>query len=108
MIDNRQAVDIKGISERSLIKHLKKLFLSLSLKESGDNVFLLPSNVRPTLEIVGPLLNASTELKSEQLDCSAPLENKNPASDGEGRQEMDDNDNNVACPEDDAVGPRRR
>lgn len=108
MIDNRQAVDIKGISERSLIKHLKKLFLSLSLKESGDNVFLLPSNVRPTLEVVGPLLNASTELKSEQLDCSAPLDDKNPAPAGEGRQEMDDNDNNVACPEDDAVGPRKR
>lgn len=108
MIDNGQAVDIKGIPERSLIKHLKKLFVSLSLKENGDRVFLLPSNVRPTLEVVGSLLNTCTEPKSEQLDRPVPLEDANPAPDGECRQEMNDNDNNVACPEDDAAGPRRR
>ena len=40
MIDDGQAVDIKGISEKSLMKHLKKLFLSLNLEENGDRVDL--------------------------------------------------------------------
>jgi hypothetical protein len=49
MIDDGQAVDIKGISERSLIKHLKRLFISLNLKENGDRVFLLRPKAGPTL-----------------------------------------------------------
>lgn len=106
MIDNGQAVDIKGISERSLIKHLKKLFLSLSLKEDGDSVFLLPSNVRPTMEVVGPLLDSSVELKAEQLVPSVPLNDTHIDLDTECRQEI--NDGNVACPKDDSPGPKRR
>lgn len=102
MIDNGQAVDINGLSERSLVKHLKKLFLSLSLKENSDKVFTLPSNVRPTLEVVGPLLPTSTELKTEQIDHSVRLDDKNSAPGTECGQEI--NDNNV----DDSVGPKRR
>ena len=106
MIDNGQAVDIKGISERSLIKHLKKLFLSLSLKENGDRVFLLPKNVRPTLEVLGPLLNSSVEVKDEQLNPSVPPNDTHPDLDIECKQVIDDN--NVDCPKDDAPGPTRR
>ncbi|KAF5742593.1 hypothetical protein HS088_TW09G00644 [Tripterygium wilfordii] len=73
MIDDGQAVDIKGISESSLIKHLKKLFLSLNLKESGDDVFLLRSNARPTLDVVGPLIEANVEGKDKQCDHSLPV-----------------------------------
>ncbi|XP_057975529.1 uncharacterized protein LOC131162924 [Malania oleifera] len=68
MIDDGQAVDIREISERSLTKHLKKLFKSLNLKESGDGVFLLPSNVRPTWEVVGPIICLHIETKEEWLD----------------------------------------
>ncbi|KAL5581995.1 hypothetical protein UlMin_014437 [Ulmus minor] len=107
MIDNGQAVDIKGISERALIKHLKKLFLSLSLKETGDKVFLLPSNVPPTLEVVAPLLQSTIGHKQEKVDRTILLDESetHPASDVESRQVI--NDNNEACPEDD-VGPARR
>ncbi|PON93525.1 DnaJ domain containing protein [Trema orientale] len=106
MIDNGQAVDINGVSERSLVKHLKKLFLSLSLKENSDNVFTLPSNVHPTLEVVGPLLHTSTDLKAEEHDHSVLLDDTNTAPGSERGQEI--NSNNVARPEDDSVGPKRR
>ncbi|XVF30005.1 hypothetical protein REPUB_Repub16aG0020000 [Reevesia pubescens] len=65
MIDDGQAVDIKGISERSLSKHLKKLFFSLNLKENGDRVFIVSSNTRPTLDIVGHLIKDHMESKEQ-------------------------------------------
>ncbi|KAM4123323.1 hypothetical protein ACB094_01G151200 [Castanea mollissima] len=109
MIDDGQAVDIKGISERSLIKHLKKLFLSLSLKESGDRLFLLPPNARPTLEIVGPLIHAHMEPKEQQLDHMVSANGVNSVvEDAECREVM--LENNVAGPslEEDTIAPRRR
>lgn len=106
MIDDGQAVDIKGISERSLIKHLKKLFVSLSLKENGDRVFLLPKNAHPTLDVLGPLLNCSVEVEDEQRNPSVPPNDTHPDLDIECRQVIDDN--NVDHPKDDAPGPTRR
>ncbi|KAK4601489.1 hypothetical protein RGQ29_010878 [Quercus rubra] len=109
MIDDGQAVDIKGISERSLIKHLKKLFLSLRLKESGDRLFLLPPNARPTLEIVGPLIHAHVEPKEQQLDHSVSANGVHSVvEDAECGEVMPEN--NVAGPnlEDDTIAPRRR
>ncbi|KAJ8760807.1 hypothetical protein K2173_021845 [Erythroxylum novogranatense] len=72
MIDDGQAVDIKGISEKSLIKHLKKLFVSLNLNESGDKVFLLPPRFRPTLEVVEPLIQTHVESKEQLPDHLIP------------------------------------
>lgn len=66
MIDAGQAVDVKGITERSLVKHLKKLFIALSLEENGG-VFLLPSDSRPVLEVVGPLIHAHIESKERSM-----------------------------------------
>ncbi|XP_030482678.2 uncharacterized protein LOC115699423 [Cannabis sativa] len=106
MIDNGQAVDINGVSERSLVKHLKKLFLSLSLKENSDKVFTLPSNVRPTLEVIAPLLLSSMEPKTEEAGQSVPLDDTNPALGVDNKLET--NDNNMACPADDSFGPKRR
>ncbi|KAM3712023.1 hypothetical protein ACB098_01G153100 [Castanea mollissima] len=109
MIDDGQAVDIKGISERSLIKHLKKLFLSLSLKESGDRLFLLPPNARPTLEIVGPLIHAHMEPKEQQLDHMVSANGVHSVvEDAECGEVM--LENNVAGPslEEDTIAPRRR
>lgn len=109
MIDDGQAVDIKGISEKTLIKHLKKLFISLNLKENGDRVFLLPSNTRPTLELVGPLMEALAEPKEKPLDHSVPSNDVHSIPlDTECRQLSDDN--NLAMPSlrDDASASRRR
>ncbi|KAJ6877923.1 hypothetical protein NC651_030614 [Populus alba x Populus x berolinensis] len=67
IVDDGQVVDIKGISERSLINHLNKLFISLNLKENGDRGFLLPPNVRPSLDVVGPLIQLVQSPKSSSL-----------------------------------------
>ncbi|XP_015579458.1 splicing factor, arginine/serine-rich 19 isoform X2 [Ricinus communis] len=105
MIDDGQAVDIKGISERSLIKHLKKLFVSLNLKENGDRVFLLPSNHCPTLEVVGHLINSHLEPKEQKrlndVNSVPPAVESKKLSD-------DNNDLPMASPGDDLSGPKRR
>ncbi|KAF9661634.1 hypothetical protein SADUNF_Sadunf19G0089200 [Salix dunnii] len=109
MIDDGQAVDIKGISERSLIKHLKKLFISLNLKENGDRVFLLPPKAGPTLEVVGPLIQACAEPKEQQIDHSIPSRDVDSMPpDAEHKQETDDNNVAVPSSRDDATAPRRR
>ncbi|KAE8693516.1 DNAJ heat shock N-terminal domain-containing protein isoform 2 [Hibiscus syriacus] len=95
MIDDGQAVDIKGISERSLNKHLKRLFLSLNLKENGNRVFLHSSKSRPTLDVVGHMIQAPTEPIEQQPTNSGSVK------DG---QVMDENNSD----KDDSAGPKRR
>ena len=56
LIDDGQAVDISGLSEKLLVKYLRKLFLSLKLNEKTRLVFLLPSGVPPTLDVVGAVI----------------------------------------------------
>ncbi|WVY95855.1 hypothetical protein V8G54_028006 [Vigna mungo] len=108
MIDNGQAVDIKGISERSLAKHLKKLFLSLNLKENGDRVFLLSSKGRPTLDVLGPLIHSYTNSINEQAEASAPVvpESSSVPVDAGNAKMVDDHV--IASPDDHSVGPRKR
>uniref|UniRef100_A0A2P2LXS4 DNAJ heat shock N-terminal domain-containing family protein n=1 Tax=Rhizophora mucronata TaxID=61149 RepID=A0A2P2LXS4_RHIMU len=79
MIDDGQAVDINGITERSLSKHLKKLFVSLNLKENGDSVFLLPSSGHPTLEVVRTLIEANMKPKEQQSHQSVVSKDKHSA-----------------------------
>ncbi|KAI5668291.1 hypothetical protein M9H77_18144 [Catharanthus roseus] len=91
MIDDGQAVDISGLSEKSLVKRLRKLFVSLKLKEKGDNCFLLPSKVRPTLELVGAIIrshglrsqdgNSENKMQSVPADSSREVTNDAPVSD---------------------------
>ncbi|XP_019453044.1 PREDICTED: uncharacterized protein LOC109354778 [Lupinus angustifolius] len=107
MIDDGQAVDIKGISERSLMKHLKKLFLSLNLKENGDRVFLLPSEARPTLDVVGPLIHSYMNPVKEDADPSAPVPETCPVPKDIGSEQTMD-DQMTKTLEDNSVGPRRR
>ncbi|KAK7279718.1 hypothetical protein RJT34_24775 [Clitoria ternatea] len=107
MIDDGQAVDIKGISERSLMKHLKRLFLSLNLKENGDRVFLRPSKARPTLDVVGPLIHSYMYLENEQADPSAAVLETSAVPVDMGNEQMVDG-HVTEVPEDHSVGPRRR
>jgi len=102
MIDNGQAVDIKDISEKSLVKHLKKLFISLNLKENGDRVFLLPSKASPTLDVVGPLIQ-SMHPGNDRADPSAEL----PETCTVPAEQVAD-DHSTEPPEDHSVGPRKR
>ncbi|KAG2598058.1 hypothetical protein PVAP13_5KG372000 [Panicum virgatum] len=66
MIDSGEGIDISGISDKPLVKRLKKLFRSLRLKESATGAYLLPPKNVPTLDIVGPLLLASSKLTGDK------------------------------------------
>jgi len=66
MIDTGEGIDISGISDKPLVKRLKKLFRSLRLKESATGAYLLPPKNVPTLDIVGPLLLASSKLTGDK------------------------------------------
>ncbi|GMJ11661.1 hypothetical protein like AT1G65280 [Hibiscus trionum] len=104
MIDDGQAVDIKGISEKSLNRHLKKLFFSLKLKENGDRVFLLSSKSRPTLDVVGHLIQAPTELKEQQPVNSGSVKDAHSIPEhAECIQVMDENNSD----KDDSAPPKR-
>lgn len=102
MIDDGQAVDIKGISEISLKKRLKKLFLSLKLKERGDRVFLLPPGASPSLDMVGHLIKGGEEEVEKNLDDSAPLKNTEAATTVNGGAD----ENTLGA--DDVAGPKKR
>lgn len=109
MIDDGQAVDIRGLSERSLVKHLRKLFLSLNLKENGDLVFLLPSNVGPTLEVVGSIIHPNVEAQFQQADNPVfEVDVQSVPRDTECRQVTDDFNLKLTSPKEDAAAPRRR
>ncbi|KAL6195054.1 hypothetical protein ACLB2K_030676 [Fragaria x ananassa] len=56
LINGGKAVDITGISQKSLIKPLRALFLCLNLKELDHGSFVLPSHVPPTLEVIGSMI----------------------------------------------------
>ncbi|KAL3503999.1 hypothetical protein ACH5RR_033840, partial [Cinchona calisaya] len=107
MIDDGQAVDIRGLSERSLIKHLRRLFLSLNLKETGDHVFLLKSEGRPTLEVVGPVIWGYELPQKQKLDHFTSEKDVHSVSpDARSKQVIEDA--NMSNPSEDAIGPRRR
>ncbi|KAL3845609.1 hypothetical protein ACJIZ3_003012 [Penstemon smallii] len=104
MIDDGQAVDIRGLSEKSLVKHLRRLFLSLNLKENDFQVFLLPHKASPTLDVVGPIINSHVEPQKEidQLDSQMNAHSVPPDSEVKNVTE------NVNDTKDDSIGPRRR
>ncbi|KAK1417660.1 hypothetical protein QVD17_26792 [Tagetes erecta] len=107
MIDDGQAVDISGLSEKSLVKYLKKLFLSLNLNEKGNLVFLLPSGVPPTLEVVGCVI---AKLKSQGrsiIDNHVPHDNLHNEQPNE-ELKLDDGGSNHACAQDDIPAPKKR
>lgn len=109
MIDAGQAVDIKGISESVLKKRLKKLFLSLKLKERGDRVFLLPPGASPSLDVVGHLIKGGEE-EEKNVDDSAPLKNTEAAATGNDgpKKGLADENNLGSNSADDVAGPKKR
>lgn len=104
MIDEGQAVDIRGLSERSLVKHLRRLFISLNLKENGDKIFLLPDKMGPTLDIVGPIILSHIQPRKE-LEHPKPPEEANSVPPA---PKMEPGTNIVDDRKEDSVGPRRR
>uniref|UniRef100_A0A1J3GGC9 DnaJ-like protein subfamily C member 14 n=1 Tax=Noccaea caerulescens TaxID=107243 RepID=A0A1J3GGC9_NOCCA len=103
MIDDGQAVDIKGISENALKKRLKKLFQSLKLKERGDRVFLLPPGASPSLDVVGHLIKGGEEEVEKH-----PLKNTDTTNEnGNDEKEKSLADENILGA-DDVAGPKRR
>uniref|UniRef100_A0A1D1ZHX4 DnaJ subfamily C member 14 n=1 Tax=Anthurium amnicola TaxID=1678845 RepID=A0A1D1ZHX4_9ARAE len=78
VVDSGQAVDVRGISDRSMSKLLKKLFRSLKLKQNDDGVFLLAPRRLPTLDVVGSLL--SSHVKGSGISHSGSATGVQPAS----------------------------
>ncbi|OVA10904.1 DnaJ domain [Macleaya cordata] len=73
MIDDGQAVDTRGIPNKTLMKILSKLFRSLNLKENDAGIFFLPPKICPTLEVVGPIISSHLRLRGEEvLHSGAP------------------------------------
>ncbi|KAJ4808083.1 DNAJ heat shock N-terminal domain-containing protein-like [Rhynchospora pubera] len=75
MIDNGQGVDLSGISDKSLVKLLKKLFAALNLEKDRNDVYILPPKAVPTLDVIGSTLSqyinpehASKQLESDKDD----------------------------------------
>lgn len=67
MIDNGQGVDVRGIPNKSMVKHLKKLFLSLKIKQNESGVFWLPPLGQRTLDIIGPVLCLHLKTRDSNL-----------------------------------------
>lgn len=110
MIDAGQAVDIKGISESVLKKRLKKLFVSLKLKERGDRVFLLPPGASPSLDMVGHLIKGGEEEVEKNLGDSASVKNTEAATTGKdgAKKDLADENNLGSNSADDVTGPKKR
>lgn len=107
MIDDGQAVDISGLSEKSLVKHLRKLFFSLNLKESHELVFLLPSHVCPTLKVVGSILHPDVEPPVQKIPAPE-IDVQEGALDVNSRHMPDDFNMKLPSPRQDVAGPKRR
>ncbi|MFS7900884.1 hypothetical protein Hanom_Chr00s148048g01821111 [Helianthus anomalus] len=107
MIDDGQAVDISGLSEKSLVKYLKKLFLSLNLNEKGNLVFLLPSGAPPTLEVVGSVISKSKSQGPSINDNYEPPNNLHTKQPNEERK-LDDGGSNPTYTQDDMPAPKKR
>ncbi|KAJ0883895.1 hypothetical protein HanPSC8_Chr10g0427101 [Helianthus annuus] len=107
MIDDGQAVDISGLSEKSLVKYLKKLFLSLNLNEKGNLVFLLPSGVPPTLEVVESVISKSKSQGPSINENHEPPNNLYTEQPNEERK-LDDGGSNPTYTQDDMPAPKKR
>ncbi|KAJ4981028.1 hypothetical protein NE237_031865 [Protea cynaroides] len=73
IIDEGQAVDTSDMPNRSLVKLLKKLFVSLNLEENGTGLFLLPTTQRRTLEVVGSIITSHLTPKEHQYSNSESM-----------------------------------
>ncbi|PKA61496.1 hypothetical protein AXF42_Ash014413 [Apostasia shenzhenica] len=110
LIDSGQGVDIRGISDKSFARILKKLFQSLSLEKNSKGVFLLPSNGAPTLKVIGSVL--SSHLKSgETYVITPPKKQQESPSCPESKENQCRNDSELAEieeKEESLVPPKRR
>ncbi|KAK9122429.1 hypothetical protein Syun_020046 [Stephania yunnanensis] len=112
MVDDGQAVDISGISDRTLVKQLKKLFASLRLKSSETGIYLLPSKAHPTLELVGPVILTYLVSQEQQVvhGVAQNHEQSTPsnAQFGKTMNKPDEGKSVESSVNDDLPAPRRR
>lgn len=109
VIDSGEGVDIKGVSDKSFAKLLKKLFLSLNLKENGKGIFSLPSMEMPTLKLIGSSLCSHMKSRENHSAAAGPLKGqqtspshhesiKNLETNASGLIEREENeDSSVSC-----------
>ncbi|KAJ0985774.1 hypothetical protein J5N97_004130 [Dioscorea zingiberensis] len=90
MIDSGQGVDVRGISDKSLAKLLKKLFWSLNLGQNEKGVFLRPPMSVPTLEVIGSTLGSYLKLKDNNVFSKSGSPNEQPNRECVNNQEVVD------------------
>ncbi|KAJ0530079.1 hypothetical protein HanLR1_Chr10g0363021 [Helianthus annuus] len=83
------------------------LFLSLSLNEKGNLVFLLPSGVPPTLEVVGSVISKSKSQGPSINDNHEPPNNLHTEQPNE-ECKLDDGGSNPTYTQDDMPAPKKR
>lgn len=109
MIDNGEGIDISGISDKPLVKRLKKLFRSLKLRESSNGAYLLPPKSVPTLDVVGSALVASGELAdNENKNPASPTRQEQPSSNFDVQNKNDSTPEEPAKNDADEQPPKRR
>ncbi|XP_072995216.1 uncharacterized protein [Typha latifolia] len=90
MIDNGQGVDVAGLSNKSLLKLLRKLFSSLKLKQSENGVYLLPPMGIPTLDVIGPVLRTHLKPSDNQpQNSTSPSRRQSLSSNLDMKRETD-------------------
>ncbi|KAG0464109.1 hypothetical protein HPP92_020178 [Vanilla planifolia] len=73
LIDSGQGVDIKQVSDKGLVRLLKKLFISLNLKRDEKGIFFLPTARIHTLEVIGSTLYAHIKPREDDsIDTVSP------------------------------------
>ncbi|KAG0464090.1 hypothetical protein HPP92_019725 [Vanilla planifolia] len=73
LIDSGQGVDIKQVSDKGLVRLLKKLFISLNLKRDEKGIFFLPTTRIHTLEVIGSTFYAHIKPREDDsIDTVSP------------------------------------
>lgn len=111
MMDDGQAVDIQGISSKSLLRFLKKLFQSLNLRRTGKGLYVLPKGASPCMEAVGSIIECDSSIAPE-IQCTLQEDylqiKENKQSDLQEGEEKDNDGNDashVEVPEAKAESP---
>ncbi|CAI9095841.1 OLC1v1031864C1 [Oldenlandia corymbosa var. corymbosa] len=88
---------------RALIKHLRRLFFSLNLKETDEHAFILKSKQQPTLKVVGPIIRDHVQPRMQQLLMLSEKNMNAELPDARHGQDVEINN-----PSEDNICPRKR
>lgn len=90
ILDDGQAVDISGLTNKHIAAYLQELFRSLRLHKTSQGLFLLPEGVsQKTVDILGPFLHTNSIASVHELNAQSESK-KQGGKDEFDRSEQDD------------------